>query len=204
MLMVYYRLFLPYSFGGDRNNPNDNESPTIPKDLQKHLLQMRCSHPANMFFCRIWSYSSVKTVRFLHVVSCAQGTFLNHRPPPTPPLPECVCPLWPLCASSVNEPHKQRWRKHGERCFSRQRDKRLFSFFFCFPLKSRDDDWRRSHDGKTKKGPWVVRGSFLSSRRSPAAPQPQIVTKGFDGKKVMNVALSLNASKFRQFKFLML
>lgn len=109
--------------------------------------------------------SPVKTVRFLHVVSCAQGTFLIVDSPRMNTFLLLQCKLGhftakaALTALSPSPPLS----------------------FLCF--KSRDDDWRRSHDGKRGRTLSGEKERFELACSSLAAPHLQIVTKGFDGKR---------------------
>lgn len=162
---------------------------------------MRCLHLANMFFV-VSDSSSVKTVRFLHVVSCAQGTFLIIDPPPLPP-PEWICPFLhsgSLCKlgqltakAALTQARRallQSWE--GQKAFF------FLLSFLCF--KSREDDWRRSHDGK-REGTLSGEKELLSSRSSWVAPHRQIVTKGFDGKRWWMLHWFWTPPSFGQFKF---
>lgn len=121
---------------------------------------MRCLHLANMFFV-VSDSSSVKTVRFLHVVSCAQGTFLIIDSPPPPP--EWICPFLhsgSLCKLGQLTAKAALTQARRALLQSWEGQKAFFppSFlFFASKVGMMTEDAAMT---EKEKGPWVVRRSF--------------------------------------------
>lgn len=167
---------------------------------------MRCLHLANMFFV-VSDSSSVKTVRFLHVVSCAQGTFLIIDPPF--PSPEGICPVLhsgSLC--KLGQLTAKAALMQARRALLQSREGQKDSFFLpSFPFFASKVGMMTEDAAMTKRkreGTLSGEKELLSSRSSLVAPHLQIVTKGFDGKRWWMLHWFWTPPSVGQFKFEML